>query len=271
MPERRSELSDEAELELLSKLGQDVFGLRFENIVHRGFERNMMGVRSRNVSFSRRLDSRTFFLRDSEYSAGSSENTFRGTAEEHFQICHTILKKLQIPESEVFNEILVKEQTQVAGIDPASGKVTKEPVKEGKYFARLLRQLDGLPVWDSNMILSLAEKGRIGYLQLHWPEIPSLVLREAQRLAHKVSTDWKPRSQSGGAIEAIEAGIIHSPAIGFFMDICAAIRVVYRTNSEQHRQKPMYFYDRHGEEIPIPRQITLPEQEPDRRRREPVS
>jgi|SRR5215469_3945344 len=271
MPERRSELSDEAELELLEELGKKVFGLRFEAIVHRAFERNLLGVKSQNVSFSRRLDSRTFFVRDSEYSAGFSENSFRGTAEEHFQLCHTILKRLQIPESEIFKEILMKEQTQVASIDPGSGKVTKEPVKEGKYFARLSRQLDGMQVWDSSMILGLAEKDRIGYLQLHWPEIPSLVLREAQRLAHKVSTHWKPRSQAGGAIESIDAGIIHSPAIGFFMDIYAAIRVVYRTSSDQHRQKPMYFYDRHGEEIPIPRQITLPERESDRRRREPVS
>jgi hypothetical protein len=67
-------------------------------------------------------------------------------------------------------------------------------------------------------------------------------------------------------VESVEAGIVHSPALGFFLDTYAAIRVIYQGEGGVHRQKPVYFYDRHGRPVPVPRQIEHPKIEPQERK-----
>src|SRR5262249_14104639 len=142
-------------------------------------------------------------------------------------------------------------------VDPATKQVYKEEILDGKYFARVFRRFEGLPVWSSNMILGLADHRRIGYLQLHWPELPSLVIHEAHVLAHRVLHGWVPPEQPGAQIESIEAGIVHSAAIGFIMDISAVVRVVYRPDSKAMGKKPLYYFDRHGKRISPPRQAEM--------------
>jgi hypothetical protein len=260
MPEKKgTDYSDQAELKLFRQLGETAFGLRFDHITHSGSEANFLGIKSQHTTFSRRLDSRTYFVHDTRYGVGREAGVFRGTEKEYFKVCRDILKQLKIPLSEVANQALLKEQTQTARVDRQSGQVHKEPVEEGKYFARLSRKQDGLPIWFSSMVLGLMADRRIGYLQLHWPEIPLLVLREARCLAHKVVHEqWRPPEQPDASVELVEAGILHSPPIGFFLDTYAAIRVIYRPKSERYGQKPVYFFDRHGKAVPIPRQIELP-------------
>jgi len=267
MPEKtKTDYSDKAELGQLKKLGEEAFGLRLDRVVQSGAEANVLGMKTQFTTFSRRLDSRTYFVHDSRYGVGRESGVFRGSDKEYFTVCRGILKSLRIPMSEIARQVLLKEQTQAARVDRESGKVNAEEVADGKYFARLTRQVEGVPVWSSLMVLGLAEKQRIGYLQLHWPEIPALVLREAHSLAHKVADGWKPPEQAGASVETVEAGIVHSPAIGFFMDMYAAIRVIYNPKSETHRQRPVYLYDRHGKPVPIPRQIEHPFKEPDPRK-----
>jgi hypothetical protein len=84
------------------------------------------------------------------------------------------------------------------------------------------------------------------------------VLDEAHRLAHKVENHWKAPEQFGAVVEAVEAGVIHSPAIGFLMDIYPAIRAIYKPKDPRFGQKPVYFYDRHAKPVPIPRQADMP-------------
>jgi hypothetical protein len=56
-------------------------------------------------------------------------------------------------------------------------------------------------------------------------------------------------------MEAVEAGVIHSPAIGFFMDISAAIRVIYLGQEPSVGRKPLLYLDRHGSPVVLPRDI----------------
>jgi hypothetical protein len=263
---KKIDYSDQAELKLFRKLGTDAFGLRFDKITFSGAEANLVGIKTKYTSFSKRLDSRTYFVHDARYGTGKNEGIFRGSDKDYFKFCRDILKQLKIPSSEIAGQVLLKEQTQQASIDRKTGKVAKEPVQDGKYFARLMRQVDGLPVWSSVMVLGLAAKQRIGYLQLHWPEISEVVILEAHRLAHMVKRGWKPPEQPGASVESVEAGIVHSPALGFFLDTHAAIRVIYEGERGVHRQKPVYFYDRHGRPVPIPRQIEHPKVEPQERK-----
>jgi hypothetical protein len=269
MPEKKNpDYSDEAELSLLRKLGQETFSLSLDQIAYSGAEANLLGLKTEHTTFSRRLDSRTYFVHDTRYGIGRAYGVFRGSDKEYFKACRGILKQLKIPLAEVANQVLLKEQTQVASVDHRSGEVTKEAVEDGKYFARLTRQIAEVPVWSSGMVLGLAANQRIGYLQLHWPEITSTILREAHCLAHKAAHGWTPPQQPGASVDSVEAGIVHSPPIGFFLDTFAAIRVIYQGESGVHRQKPMYFFDRHGKPVPVPRQIEHPPMEP--RERKPV-
>jgi hypothetical protein len=62
------------------------------------------------------------------------------------------------------------------------------------------------------------------------------------------------------------AGTAEKSIPGFFLDTHAAIRVIYKGERGVHRQKPVYFYDRHGRPVPIPRQIEHPKVEPQERK-----
>ena len=64
-----------------------------------------------------------------------------------------------------------------------------------------------------------------------------------------------PRNVPDARVESIEAGIVHSPAIAFFMDLTAAIRVVFVGDDPLVGRKPTLHLDRHGEPITPPRDI----------------
>lgn len=250
--------SEEAELNELRRVAEEVFGVKLDKITRSGSEANLVGLRSEHVLFSRRLDSRTYFVQDSRYGTTHEAGVFHGSDEEYCERCRGILKRINVSLSEIEKEVVLTEQTQVARIDYETKKVHKEEVQKGKQFARLSRAVEKLPVWSSGMVLGLTRDKTIGYLQLHWPELPVHVVNEAHRLAHKVKHDWKAPEQFGAVVEAIEAGITHSPAIGFLMDIYPAIRVLYKPKDPRYGKKPVYYYDRHGKPVPLPRQAYMP-------------
>jgi hypothetical protein len=266
MPQEISrDYSEEAELNELRQIAEEVFGIKFDKITHRGSEANLVGIRSEHMLVSRRLDSRTYFVQDSRYGTSLESGVFHGSDEEYCERCRGILKGIGVSLSEIGKEVVVTEQTQVARIDNKTKTVHKEEVQKGKQFAQLSRAVEKLPVWSSGTVLGLTREKTIGYLQLHWPELPTHVVDEAHRLAYKVGHDWKTPEQFGAGVEAVEAGIVHSPAIGFLMDIFAAIRVIYKPKDPRYGQKPVYFYDRHGKPVSTPRQVDMPSEATQRR------
>ena len=127
-------------------------------------------------------------------------------------------------------------------------------IKEGRKFTRISRQIDGFPVWSSNIVVGLNDRKLVGFMQLHWPEIPQHIVNEAHRLSYKTKHGWKPPEQPGATVESVEAGIIHSPAISFVMDIYPTIRVVYSPLDKNIGRKQVVYLDRNGKSVPIPRQ-----------------
>jgi hypothetical protein len=107
------------------------------------------------------------------------------------------------------------------------------------------------------LILSLTEQKTIGFMQLHWPEIPRHIVNEAHRLNYKLKHNWAVPEEKNCKVQSTEAGIIHSPAMGFFMDIYPAIRVVYEPTNETGGKKKVLYFDRHARKIPTPRQIEV--------------
>jgi len=258
--------SDAAEIKQIRQVAREVFGLKLGKIVQSGADFNLVGIKTEYVLVSHRLDSRTYFVHDTRYGTDRKAGVFRGSDREYTKICRNVLEGLRIPISEIAMEDILKEQTQVAEVNHGTQEVRMEEVQEGKYIARLSRQVEGLPVWSSSFMLGLTKDRNIGYMELHWPEIPHHILLEAHRLDYKIRRKWNPPDWANATVEVIEAGIIHSPAISLFMDIYPVIRVIYRSTDLRYGVKPVLYLDRHSKSVPIPRQAELPIETPQERK-----
>jgi hypothetical protein len=84
-----------------------------------------------------------------------------------------------------------------------------------------------------------------------------------------VKGEWTPPEHPGATVESVEAGIIHSPAVGFLMDVYPTIRVIYAPIDERMGQKATRYLDRHRNDVPVPRQFDLPPELPTEKRAEP--
>jgi hypothetical protein len=233
--------------------------VRFDEIVRSGSQGTVIGIQSKSVLFSQRLDSRTVFVQDARYGPGLEAGVYDGSDDDFIRASKAIVDKLGIPSQEIADSKVRREQTQQAEFDEKTGQWRFEDRRPGKAMLRLTRRIEDLPVWSSGITLGLTKSGGIGFLEAHWPEVPSTVLEEARRLAERLKEGWRPPERQGGKPESIEAGIIHSPATGFIMDIYPAIRVIY-TDISMGKKATLYL-DRHGNNVPIPRQFDKP---PDR-------
>jgi len=256
--------SEKEELEQLRRTGERIFGLKFDTLERAGSEANFIAYKSKSLLFSSRLDSRTYFVQDLRYGVGRELGVSKASKREQLRIGRTILKKVGIPSSEVAEHKVVTEKSQTAQVDKRGDKVEPGEVEGGRNLMLISRKIEGLPVWDSNVVIGLTENKQIGFMQLHWPEIPAHVVREAHKLAYKLKREWSPPTDESASVESAEAGITHSPAIGFVMDIFPAIRVIYRSKENLGRKKVLYL-DRHGKSVPLPRQAEMPFSPPERR------
>ncbi|WP_369374349.1 hypothetical protein [Streptomyces sp. cg36] len=245
--------SDDAEVTRLRELGESALGLSFDAVEQSGGAQNMIGVRSRDTLFSRRLDSLTYFVQDNRFGVGRELGVFDGPDEELLRSCRAVLVSLGVPEAEIGDEGIVREQTQVAAFDAESGRAELEEPEPGNRYAHLGRLVDGHPVWQSGCVLGLTGDRRVGHLQLHWPELPGPAVEELRALAHRVDQDWRPPDLEGAEPESVEAGITHSTAVGFVLDVYPAVRVVYAPTTEGMGRKPVRYLNRYGEDLPLPR------------------
>lgn len=223
----------------------------------RGFAsaRNVSGVQSKTQTFSSRHDSRTLFATDSRYGYGAKAGAWIGDDKTVIAACRRVLRAAKVPSREAATVDVVVEMGQVA-----------ERVSEEKFrlhdaallrkLGRVRRAVDGIPVWSSYVTVGLTRAGTIGSLELHWPELPPVAVKEATVLAMLVKRRiFQPPELADARPEAIEAGIIHSPAIGFFMDVIPVIRVIYSNANPELRRKPTLYLDRHGQAVSMPRDI----------------
>ena len=250
--------SAEAELNRLKDIATRVFSLKIGSVIKSGSEANMVGIRSKTLLVSHRIDSRTFIIHDENYGVGKRAGYFKGADKEQFMMCRQILTGLNIPLSEVKGGTVLVENLQAAHIDRENGQIHIERAKQGRKTVKLSRKIKGVNVWSSNLVLGLTRLKQVGFMQLHWPEIPKWVIDEALRMQYEIEHGWRPSNQPQAEIESIEAGIVHSPAIGLIMDIYPSIRVIYSSLNKGIGKKQVLHLDRHGRPIPIPRQAVLP-------------
>lgn len=236
-----SDYSDEAEIERIKQMAADVFGIDVDKTFEIAAEYNIIGAKSEQILFSLRLDSLTCFVQDKRFGFNSELGYFRGNDQTQLEIAHNILEKLTIPKSEIAKERIVTEKNQEAEVDRNNMNVIrKSEIGEGKNFVKIYRQIEGNSVWSSNLLLALTKDNRIGFMQLHWPEIPHHTINETHRLRYKLEHGWNVPEEKDYKIESAEAGIIHSPAMSFFMDIYPAIRVIYKPTMKTQARKRFF-------------------------------
>jgi hypothetical protein len=95
--------------------------------------------------------------------------------------------------------------------------------------------------------------GEIGFLEVHWPEIPIRVIEMARRYRELSGTNWRAPELEGAHIESVTAGILHSPAAATVMDIVPVIRVIYAPLDKRIGKKPVAYVDPKGKPVAMPR------------------
>jgi hypothetical protein len=256
--------SDAAEASRFQSIATQVLHLKLGANPKLHSEANMIGFRTDTVLVSRRLDSRTYLVQDLRT---NRERPFQGTDQELLGYTRRILTGLNVPTAEIAQVRVLREQEQLAHVNPDSQKVEFGKVTPGNRWANVSRRIDGISVFSSRAMIQLDSQNQLRFMELHWPAIPPETLTEAKRLAYKVKAGWKPPEMEGATVESSEAGILHSPALGFVMDIYPVIRVIYKPVKEEIGKKPVRYLDRNGQDVPMPRQFaeTIP---PPREKRE---
>jgi hypothetical protein len=225
---------------------------------------NISGVRSRFHTFSERLDSRTIFATDSRFGYLGELGAWTGSGRVVTARCRAILRTAGIPKAEIAGiEILTDHGQSARRTDDDTFELGPQMVL-GKV-GRALRAVEGIPVWSSHAFVQLTDKAEVGSVEIHWPELPASAIKEVKRLCALVEKGFAAPYVPGARPESVAVGIIHSPAIGFMMDIAPSIRVVYVADDADLGRKVVVHLDRHGEHIEMPRDIR-PSEPPEQKR-----
>jgi hypothetical protein len=245
----------------LRQIAEEVLGLSFEGDIQTGSEQNLAGIRSSQTLFSARLDSRTFFAQDERFGVDRPDGVFAGNDDELIEGTQTIVERLGLPVEQIAERVAVTEQTQAAQVEDGV-VVALEEAQAGKRLVHLTRQVEGRPVWSSNVLLGLTSRRTVGFLQLHWPDVPEEVIARATKLASSTRQGFTPPELPGAKAESVEAGILHSPALGFLMEFQAAIRVIYASTDEAVSKKAVAYVDESGTAVTLPRAFEAREERP---------
>ena len=188
-----------------------------------GSAANISGLRDATFVFSRRLDCRTLFAADSRYGPQRKLGAWTGADKSAISTCRRILRAAGVPSAEIAKLDVVVEWGRSAERVSENEFKRLEPYVLRK-IARATRAVDGIPVWKSYASLGLTGRGAVGSLEVHWPEPPRSAVKEASVLQTLVKRGFKPPEMPGARLESLEAGIVHSSAIGFYMDVVAAVQ-----------------------------------------------
>ncbi len=219
-----------------------------------GTAANVSGVRTRTHTFSRRRDSLTIFADDSRYGHLGKAGAWTGPDRVVIAACRRVLRAARVPATEIEGIEVMSELGAVAErLSEDEIRVEKSEIL--RKIGRARRAIGGLPVWSSHLVVGLTRKGDIGHIELHWPRLAPEVIVEAKVLQAILKRGWEPPELAGTQAESMEAGVLHSPAIGFFMDTAPVIRVIFAGDDPTVGRKPTLYLDRHGELISLPRDI----------------
>src|SRR5438045_6714231 len=101
------------------QLAVETLGLKLEGPVDAGHRDNFSGLRTENVTFTQRLDSRTFIAYDKRFSDTAKTGIYKDSDEVLLKRSREILDRLKIPIAEIAAGKVVQEKTQTGEIGRA--------------------------------------------------------------------------------------------------------------------------------------------------------
>jgi hypothetical protein len=153
-------------------------------------------------------------------------------------------------------------QDEFAGTAPAGVAADFDPRAASTLVARTVawrRELYGLPVFGSELIVGVMPDGSIGRFRLHWPRIDMAVVADALALQRAAGAQrWAlPASLRGPEMTILDvrAGIVHPGISEMDAPPQAVVRVTYRkqsTGTDLPLSSTGYrYFDARGEEVKV--------------------
>lgn len=235
-----------------ARLASQIFDMKFGRASKSITAGNFTGMKNGDLLFSRRTDSRTYFMYDPAASRRSAP-LYGGSDDELLQRARAILNRVEVPAGEVARARVLQEELGIASVDRVSHAITNRKISKGKRYALVTREVDGIPVFSSRLLLTVGGDGRPSFAELHWPVIPATVVEEGKRLQNRVRDGWKPPEVADARVQSVEVGILHSPAPATVMDILPVIRVIYAPTNPRVSVKEQRFFDASGRAVNPPR------------------
>lgn len=248
----------------LKAMASKVFGIRWIGPVHAGQERGVVAVTDGTTTLTER-GRRTYIVHNKRATAAGDTRTYSGTDDALKKRGTRILEAIGVKPSEILAAKVLQQMKQDAYREPG-GKTRLEPPRKGRRTLLITRQVEGIAVPSSRLLLNLDANGRIAFLELTWPEITKETVEQARTLENVSKREFKPPAVEAATVESVEPVVLHSPAVGFFDDQVAALRVIYRPDRPDLGKKPVRYVDAEGRDVTLPRQMERPREEPVQRK-----
>ncbi|MEP6767568.1 MAG: hypothetical protein ABJC61_02780, partial [Acidobacteriota bacterium] len=249
-PARAAEELSKDETARLKDMGTKLFGIQWTGAVHGANERGVLAVTDGTTTLTRR-GTRTFIVNNRKASAAGDAKAFAGTDDALKKRGMRFLEAAGASPKEVLEAKVLQQMTATSY--GREGKL--QPPKKGRRTLLVTRQIDGILVTSSRLLLDLDGSGRIVFMELSWPDVSPETLEMAKRLQQSSRGEFKPPAMESASVESMEPVVLHSPAVAFFDDQVAAIRVIYAPGREEVGKKPVRYLDAAGKDVPMPRQM----------------
>lgn len=244
---------DEKQVNELAEVGTNKFGILWNGNLAGARDQGVMAVTDGVTTLTTRAGSRTFIIHNRKEFPPSESNEFKGSDAELKSIGIRFLIASGAQQKEIADVQILQQFTQIG---EKIGRGMEMRVQEPQTSHRTLlirRRVAGIDVLSSRLLLNANSAGHIAFMELSWPDINSDMLERASRLRKIVDSRYVAPPLDGAEIEAVEPVLLHSPAIGFYNDTVAAIRVIYRPTARQVGQKAVRYLNERGEDVALPR------------------
>jgi hypothetical protein len=256
---------DDKQAKELAELGSRTFGIQWEGRLDGARDKGILAVTDGTTTLTNRSGSRTYIVHNRKAFPSVEGKEFKGSDAELKSIGIKFLVASGAKEEEIADVQILQQFTQVGEKSPGAKEIRlREPVK-GARTLLIRRRIGGVEVISSRLLLNADRDGRIAFMELSWPDFDSEVLRRAASLSQMADQRRIVPALEGAEVEAVQPVLLHSPAVGFYNDAAAAIRVIYRPNAKQVGQKAVRYINERGEDIDLPRDVDATRAAPARR------
>jgi hypothetical protein len=256
----------ERQVSELATLGTRDFGIKWEGHLVGAHERGVMAVTDGMTTLTTRAGNRIFIVHNRKEFPPTDETAFEGSDEDLKNIGMKLLLATGANKDEIAEARVLQQFTQSGETVPGSNEVKVSPPQLSFRTLMITRRIAGVDVVSSRLMLNADRNGGVAFMEMAWPDISREVLDRAMRYRELTANKFAAPPLEGAEVESVQPVVLHTPAIGFYNDATAAIRVIYSPHGEHVGQKAVLYVDENGKEVGLPRDVDRLREEPPRRR-----